>query len=211
MQLPLEPHDVGVPLHRLSHKLGLIKVKKRKVLPITGHEGHCGGAVDRGGWLTPSPGRFTSGKETRYPLYRWMGGPRSRYGRVREISPRPKFEPRTVQPVASRYTDWAIPAAVQSHKQCSLLQVVQQHITGDMRGALLTKMRKLSFCMPLVLANEIRPKNFTVVIPKDYGLDIILLVEFIRSFRSMGVFWTNQEQVKWRYQLVVLAKIAVIR
>jgi hypothetical protein len=29
---------------------------------------------------------------------------------VRKISPPPGFDPRTVQPVASRYTDWAIPA-----------------------------------------------------------------------------------------------------
>ena len=40
----------------------------------------------------------------------WVG-PRGRYGRVRKISPTPPgFDPRTVQPVASRYTDWAIPA-----------------------------------------------------------------------------------------------------
>ena len=51
-------------------------------------------------------GRFTPGKETRYPLYRRLGGS----GRVRRISPPPGFEPRTVQQVASRYTDWAIPA-----------------------------------------------------------------------------------------------------
>jgi hypothetical protein len=31
-------------------------------------------------------------------------------GRVRKISPPPGFDPRTVQPVASRYTDWDIPA-----------------------------------------------------------------------------------------------------
>jgi hypothetical protein len=30
--------------------------------------------------------------------------------RVRKISLPPGFDPRTVQPVASRYTDWAIPA-----------------------------------------------------------------------------------------------------
>ena len=29
---------------------------------------------------------------------------------VRKISPQPGFDPRTVQPVAIRYTDWAIPA-----------------------------------------------------------------------------------------------------
>ena len=33
-----------------------------------------------------------------------------RSGRVRKISPPPVFDPRTIQPIASRYTDWAIPA-----------------------------------------------------------------------------------------------------
>ena len=41
----------------------------------------------------------------------WPGGrAQVRSGRVRKISPAPGFDPRTVQPVASRYTDWAIPA-----------------------------------------------------------------------------------------------------
>ena len=38
----------------------------------------------------------------------WVG-PQGRSGRVRKISPPPGFDPRTVQPVASRYTDCAIP------------------------------------------------------------------------------------------------------
>jgi hypothetical protein len=45
-----------------------------------------------------------------YPLYRRLGGPQGRSGRVRKISPPPGFVSRTVQPVASSYTDWAIPA-----------------------------------------------------------------------------------------------------
>ena len=45
---------------------------------------------------------------TRCPLYRRLGGPQGRSGQVRKISPPPEFDPRTVQPVASRYTDWAI-------------------------------------------------------------------------------------------------------
>jgi hypothetical protein len=47
---------------------------------------------------------------TRYPLSRRLGGPQGRSGRVRKISPQPGFDPRTVQPVASRYTDRAVPA-----------------------------------------------------------------------------------------------------
>ena len=50
--------------------------------------------------------------KTRYPLYRWLGSPQGRSGRVRKISPPPRFDPRTVQPVASRYTDWAVPAGL---------------------------------------------------------------------------------------------------
>ena len=48
-------------------------------------------------------------EKTRYPLYRKLGGPQSRSGQVRKISP-PGFDPRTAQTVASRYTDCAIPS-----------------------------------------------------------------------------------------------------
>jgi hypothetical protein len=48
--------------------------------------------------------------QTRYPLYRRLGGPQGGSELVRKISPPLGFDPRTVQPVASRYTDCAIPA-----------------------------------------------------------------------------------------------------
>ena len=57
-----------------------------------------------------APAALPPGK-TRYPLYRRLGGPKGRSGRVRKISPPLWFDPRTVQPVASRYTDWAIQVA----------------------------------------------------------------------------------------------------
>jgi len=44
----------------------------------------------------------------RYPLYRRRGGSQGRSGRVRGISPLSGFDPRTVQPLANRYTDCAI-------------------------------------------------------------------------------------------------------
>jgi hypothetical protein len=53
-----------------------------------------------------TPAALPPGK-TRYPLYRRLGGPKSRSGRVRKISPPPGFDPQTVQPVASPYTDYA--------------------------------------------------------------------------------------------------------
>jgi hypothetical protein len=61
----------------------------------------------RRGWgvsVTPRP-LFFPGKDT-VPIVqeaRYQG----RSWQVRKISPPPGFDPRTVQPVASRYTDWA--------------------------------------------------------------------------------------------------------
>ena len=59
-------------------------------------------------------------KETRYPLYIRLGGPQGRSGGLRKISPAPGFDPRTVQPVASRYTDWAIPAPAHKSSKVGL-------------------------------------------------------------------------------------------
>jgi hypothetical protein len=56
-----------------------------------------------------APAALPPGK-TWYPLYRWLGGPDNRSEQVRKISLPPGFDPRTVQPVVSRYTDYAIPA-----------------------------------------------------------------------------------------------------
>jgi hypothetical protein len=55
-------------------------------------------ALDWGGWLAPRPGRFTPGK--------------GRSGRTRKISSLPGFDPRTVQTVESRYTDYIIPVHI---------------------------------------------------------------------------------------------------
>jgi len=48
--------------------------------------------------------------KTRYQSYRRLCGAQGRSGQVRKISPPPGFDPRTVQPVTIRYTEWAISA-----------------------------------------------------------------------------------------------------
>jgi hypothetical protein len=63
--------------------------------------------LDAVGGQRHAPAALPPGK-TRYPLYRRKGGPQGRSGQVRKISPPPGLDPRTVQPVASRYTDWDI-------------------------------------------------------------------------------------------------------
>ena len=49
---------------------------------------------------------------TQYPLYRRLGRPLSRSGRVRKILPPPAFNLRNFQSVASCYTNYAIPAHI---------------------------------------------------------------------------------------------------
>jgi len=49
------------------------------------------------------------GKKTWYWLYRRLGGPQGRSGRVRKISATPGFDS-----IASRYTDCAIPVHLSS-------------------------------------------------------------------------------------------------
>ena len=63
-------------------------------------------ALEGGEWSAAHPGRTLSPEKTRYPLYRRLGGPRAGLD-GRKISPPPGFDPRTVQSVVSRYTDWA--------------------------------------------------------------------------------------------------------
>jgi hypothetical protein len=78
---------------------------KGKACPRTGHEGAEGEkgygctlslilVVDRGGWLTPRPGRFTPGKETQYIFCRGLGGPQGQSGRVQKIASKLEFNPR---------------------------------------------------------------------------------------------------------------------
>jgi len=58
----------------------------------------------RGEWSASRPDRSLTPRKIRYPLYRRLGGPQGWSGQVRKTQ---GFDPRTVQPVASRYTDYA--------------------------------------------------------------------------------------------------------
>ena len=94
----------------------------------------------RSGWLTPHPGRFTPNKDSQCPLYRRLGGSQGCSERVRKILPPPRFDPRTVQPLACRYTDWAIPARrlfvvvqislniIDVYEDTTLIIVLAQHV-----------------------------------------------------------------------------------
>ena len=88
---------------------------KSKLHPKTDHEGpeeeyrysstlSLTSALDGVGGECHASATLSPGK-TRYPLHRRRDGTQGRSGRMRKTSPPPGFDPRTVQPVASRYTD----------------------------------------------------------------------------------------------------------
>jgi len=79
--------------------------------------------LEGGEWSASRPGSSLPLGKTRYPLYRRLGGPQGRSGRVRKISPPPELDPRTVQPVASRYTDYATRPIY--YKRYFIIQVVK--------------------------------------------------------------------------------------
>ena len=99
----------GRTAHRGSRGIALLRLCTGR----TAHRGGRGIAIPfndqrhkkrvRGQRHTPAA-LYPLGK-TRYPLYRRLGGPQGRSGQVLEILPPPGFDPRTVQPVASCYTD----------------------------------------------------------------------------------------------------------
>ena len=99
-----------------------LKKKKVKVTLVqalrlcTGRTAHRGGTgfalplhdhgTRRGGEGSASrPDRSLPPGKTRYQFYRRLVGPQGRSGQVRKISSPPGFDPRTVQAVASRYTE----------------------------------------------------------------------------------------------------------
>ena len=87
---------------------------KGKIHPRTGHEGPKGEQMYNSTIPSTSAPDVMGGQrhappltpaKTWYPLYRRLGWPQGRSGRVRKISSRPGFDPLTVQSVANRYTD----------------------------------------------------------------------------------------------------------
>jgi len=87
---------------------------------------------DRGtrrGWVVSSTlwPHFTPGK-TRYPFYRRLGGHQGRFGHAENLVPT-WIRSRTVQPVVSRYTDWATGPITYISAQLYIQVTLWQHVS----------------------------------------------------------------------------------
>ena len=59
----------------------------------------------------------------------WVGS-EGQSGRMRKISPSPEFDPRTVQPVASHDTAWAIPAHTLSEVPVTNTELLSENVNS---------------------------------------------------------------------------------
>jgi hypothetical protein len=123
--------NANVPRLRVIHPVVIHEQTNRpstttkgKIHPITGHGGpdeekrysstlYLTSALDGGRWSTPRPGRFTCVWEINpncltHCIEGWVA-PGPVWTDVKNLFPS-GFDPRTVQPWASRYTEFAIPA-----------------------------------------------------------------------------------------------------
>jgi len=115
----MKQNPPSISFLRIPVLRGKVKVKCSLVQALrlctgcTTHKGSRGIAVlflDHGTRRSEGSASYPGGSlpltKTRYPLYRRMGGPKGRSGRVQKISPPPRFDLQTVQPVASHYSDY---------------------------------------------------------------------------------------------------------
>ena len=111
-EAPCLRNDVNLNLRHIVHTYKL-KVKWSRYRPGVIQRMGRGIALHfhdrgtrRGEWSAAGPGRTLPPGKTRDPFCRRLGEPQSRSGRAENLV-RTGIRPRTVQPVVSRYTDWA--------------------------------------------------------------------------------------------------------
>jgi len=108
---------------------------------------------------------------TRRPFYRRLGGPQGRPGRVRKISPQPRFDPRSVQHVSSRNIHYTIPTHDQLQWRIKTIFVSDGHFevndlvylyTPAMKAGQTKKFQKF-WSGPYKITRKILELNYEIV------------------------------------------------
>jgi len=84
-------------------------------------------ALEGGEWSAARTGRTLPPEKIRYPFYTRLSGPQGRSERAENLVPA-RIRPRTVNPLVSRYTDWATgPMAIKYYNlKSSILEEVKK-------------------------------------------------------------------------------------
>jgi hypothetical protein len=86
---------------------------------------------------------------TRYSLCRRLGEPQGRSGRVRNTLLLPGFDLRTVQPLAIRYTVYAIQAQIKYYD--NIITYKEKKIIEDFSGSILRFYQAISEVLCMIL------------------------------------------------------------
>jgi hypothetical protein len=140
-----------------------------------------------------APAALPPGK-TRYLLYRRLGGPQCRSGRVWKISPSLVFDTRTVQPVARCYTDWAIPDP-EGYKYMinNIEQITQKHVLNWILYVLFIRgMSYVAYSWFLETANERLELTWTVALWRN-----LIHSERVSQLPDLGQEAKKEGQKQW--------------
>jgi len=85
-------------------------------------------ALEGGEGSASLPDRSLPPGMTWYQLYRKLGGPQGQSGQVRKISPPLGFDPRTVPPIASHYTNYTTRPTIYTKAYLNVKRALQAYI-----------------------------------------------------------------------------------
>ena len=102
-------------------------------------------ALEGGEWSAARPGRTLPPGKSRYPFYRRLVGPQGRSGRAEDLVPT-GIRSRTVQPVVSRYTDWATRPPPHTHTHIYMCVCVCACVQLSLASLSITTLRRLEEC-----------------------------------------------------------------
>jgi hypothetical protein len=125
-------------------------------------------ALGRVGGRRHTPAALPPGN-TRYTLYRKLRGSQGRSGQARKISLPPGFDPRTVQLVVSRYTDYALKKTTINISQGSRVEIQSGELPNRRLKCLRYK-KVLSHIILKAVLTKIFNEEQTTMYPRFWGL-----------------------------------------
>ena len=169
-------------------------------------------ALEGGEWSAARPGHTLPQAKTQYPLYRRLGGPQGQSGRAENLVPT-GIRSRTIQPVVSRYTNWATwPTSLWcGFMKCSLwLLCGEDSKLNNPLGRYPTSgARRLLKChMIIILTEKVADKELWMVMRNAFRQHFVKCLPVKESTKqlpitdsvhSLGLFVI--ERVKWTYKM----------
>ena len=170
-------------------------------------------ALEGGEWSALRPGRTLLPGKARYPFYRSLGGPQDRSGRAENLVPT-GIRSRTVQPVVSRYTDWATrPISSGCHAQIriwipSLLHTYPSHLILFHLIPITISVEQYKLCSPVMYRLSCTAQCFFTHTVSSWFYAFRCL--FTPSSRSFSLTTVPSQHIKCLCALVgCLSKIVV--